>query len=53
MALHGDVWGKKVTKGRKLRIHSIIDKAALKFDSEACVLKKRDGQRLKASQITF
>jgi hypothetical protein len=37
----------------KLRIHNIIAIAALKFGSEACVLKKREEQRLEAAQIKF
>jgi hypothetical protein len=42
-----------VTKETKLRIHNITVKAALKFVREACVLKKRDEQRLEAAQIKF
>jgi hypothetical protein len=37
----------------KLRIHNITAKAALKFGSEAWVLKKREEQRLEAAQIKF
>ena len=37
----------------KLRIHSITAKAALKFGSEAWVLKKREEQRLEAAQMKF
>jgi len=33
---------KQMTIETKVRIHKIIDKAALKFGSEACVLKERD-----------
>lgn len=33
-------FGKQVSKETKLRIHSITDKAAFKFDSEAWVLRK-------------
>jgi len=40
-------------KETKLRIHNIIAKAALKFGSEAWVLKKREEQRLAATQMTF
>ena len=35
----------------KLRIHNITAKAALKFGSEAWVLKKREEQRLEAAQM--
>jgi hypothetical protein len=42
-----------MTKETKLRINSITAKAALKFNSEAWVLKKRDGQRLEAAQMKF
>ena len=35
----------------KLRIHNITAKAALKFGSEAWVLKKREEQRLEATQM--
>ena len=38
-------------KETKLSIHSIIAKAALKFGSEAWVLKKREEQRLEAAQV--
>jgi hypothetical protein len=37
----------------KLRIHSITATAALKFESEAWVLKKREEQRLEAAQMKF
>jgi hypothetical protein len=37
----------------KLRIHNITTKAALKFGSEAWVLKKREEQRLEAAQMKF
>jgi hypothetical protein len=33
-------FGKQITKETKLRIHNITAKAALKFGSEAWVLKK-------------
>ena len=37
----------------KLRIHKITAKAALKFGSEAWVLKKKGEQRLEAAQMKF
>jgi hypothetical protein len=37
----------------KLRIHNVTAKAALKFGSEAWVLKKREKQRLEAAQMKF
>ena len=40
-------------KETKLRIHNITVKAALKFGSEAWVLKKREEQRLEAAQMKF
>jgi hypothetical protein len=40
-----------VTTERKLRLHNITTKAALKFGSEAWVLKKGDEQRLKTAQM--
>ena len=40
-----------MNKETKLRIHNITAKAALKFRSEAWVLKKREEQRLEAAQI--
>ena len=40
-------------KGTKLRIHNIKAKAALKFGSEAWVLKKREEQRLEAAPMKF
>ena len=42
-----------MNKEIKLRIHNITAKAALKFGSEACVLKKREEQRLEAVQMKF
>jgi len=42
-----------MNKETKLRIHSIIGKAALKFGSEIWVMRKRDEQRLEAAQIKF
>ena len=46
-------FGKQVNKETKLRIHNIIAKVALKFGSEAWVLKKREEQRLEAAQKKF
>jgi hypothetical protein len=46
-------FGKQMTKETKLRIHNITAKAALKFGSEAWVLKKRDAHRLEAAQMKF
>jgi len=40
-----------MNKERKLRIHNITAKAALKFGSEAWVLKKKEEQRLEAAQM--
>ena len=37
----------------KLRIQNITAKAALKFGSEAWVLKKREEQHLEAAQMKF
>jgi hypothetical protein len=42
-----------MTKETKLRIHNITAKAALKFGSEAWVLKKREKQRLETAQMKF
>ena len=42
-----------MNKETKLRIHNITAKAALKFGSEASVLKKREEQRLEAAQMKF
>ena len=42
-----------MNKERKLRIHNVTAKAALKFGSEAWVLKKREEQRLEAAQMKF
>ena len=42
-----------MNKETKLRIHIITAKAALKFRSEAWVLKKREEQRLEAAQVKF
>jgi len=46
-------FGKQMNKKTKLRIHNITAKAALKFGSEAWILKKREEQRLEAAQINF
>ena len=46
-------FGKQMNKETKLRIHNITAKAALKFVSEAWVLKKREEQRLEAAQMKF
>jgi hypothetical protein len=42
-----------MNKETKLKTHNITAKAALKFGSEAGVMKKRDGQRLDAAQMKF
>ena len=44
-------FGKQMNKETKLRIHNITPKAALKFGSEAWVLKKIEEQRLAAAQM--
>jgi regulator of replication initiation timing len=46
-------FGEQMTKETELRIHNITVKTALKFGSEASVLKKRDEQRLQAAQMKF
>ena len=46
-------FGKQMNKETKLRINNITAKAALKFGSEAWVLKKREEQRLEAAQMKF
>ena len=54
--INGDIrrhFGKQMNKETKLRIHNITAKAALKFGSEAWVLKKREEQRLEAAQMKF
>ena len=54
--INGDIrrhFGKKMNKETELRIHNITAKAALKFESEDWVLKKREEQRLEASQMKF
>ena len=45
-------FGKQMNRETKLRNH-ITAKAALKFGSEAWVLKKREEQRLEAAQMKF
>ena len=45
-------FGKQMDKETKLRIHNSTAKAALKFRSEAWVLKKREEERLEA-QMKF
>ena len=42
-----------MNKETKLRIHNVTAKAALKFGSEAWVLKKREEQRIGTAQMTF
>jgi hypothetical protein len=42
-----------MNKETNVRIHSITDKAALKFGSESWVLKKKQEQRLVAAQMKF
>ena len=46
-------FGKQMSKETKLRIYNITAKAAMKFGSKACVLKKREEQRLEAAQTKF
>ena len=46
-------FGKHMNKETKFRIHNITAKAALKFGSEAWVLKKREEQLLEAAQVKF
>ena len=46
-------FGKQMNIETKLRIHNITAKAALKFGSEAWVLKKTEEQRLEAAQMKF
>jgi len=46
-------FGKQMHKETTLRIHNITAKAALKFGSEAWVLKKREVQRLEGAQMKF
>jgi len=42
-----------MNKETKLRIHNVTAKAALKFGSEAWVLKKREEQRLEVAYMKF
>jgi len=46
-------FGKQMNKDTKLRIRNITAKVALKFGSEAWVLKKREEQCLEAAQMKF
>jgi len=46
------LFGKQMNNETKLRIH-ITAKSALKFGSEAWVLKKREEQRLEETQMKF
>ena len=46
-------FGKQMSKETKLRIHNITAKAALKFGSEAWVLRKKEEQLLEAAQMKF
>jgi len=46
-----ETFWKKMNKEIKLRIHNVTAKAALKFGSEAWVLKKREEQRFEAAQM--
>ena len=46
-------FGKQMNKETRLRIHNITAKAALKFGSEAWVLRKREEKRLEAAQMKF
>jgi hypothetical protein len=46
-------FGKQMNKETKLRIYNITAKEALKFGSEAWVLRKREEQRLEAAQMKF
>jgi len=53
MELYEDILEKKTNKETKLRMNNITAKAALKFGSEAWVLKKREEQHFEASQMKF
>jgi len=46
-------FGKQMNNETILRIHNITAKTALKFGSEAWVLKKREEQSLEAAQMKF
>jgi hypothetical protein len=54
--INGAIWwhfGKQMNKETKLRIYNNTAKAALKFGSEAWVLKKREEQHLETAQMKF
>jgi len=54
--VNGAIWrhfGKQINNEKKLKIHNITSKAALKFGSEAWILKKREEQGLEAAQMKF
>jgi len=54
--INGAIWrhfGKQMDKETKFRIHNITAKAALKFGSEAWVMKNREEQCLEAAQMKF
>jgi hypothetical protein len=46
-------FGKQMNKETKLRIHNITAKAAMKFGSEAWLLKEREEQCLEAALMKF
>jgi hypothetical protein len=46
-------FGKQMTNETKFRLHSVTDKAAWKFSSEAWVLKIGDEQKLETAQMKF
>ena len=46
-------FGKQMTNETKFRLHSVTDKAASKFSSEAWVLKIGDEQKQEAAQTKF
>jgi hypothetical protein len=46
-------FGQQATTETKLRIHSITDKAALKFGSEAWVLKESDEKHWEHHKLKF
>ena len=46
-------FGRQMNKETKLRSHNITAKAALKFGSEAWLLKKREEQHLEGAQMKF
>jgi hypothetical protein len=49
MSLNGDMLENRLVTKKQLRLRNITTKAALKFGSEAWVLKKRDEPGLKAA----